>query len=236
MKKISKSLAAVVAFSIVMGFNESAVVIYLREIYYPGGFNFPLQPIEPLIAVTELCRELATLIMLAMTGYIAGKTRLQRYAYFALAFAVWDIFYYIFLYLFLAWPPSLFTWDILFLIPVPWVGPVWAPVLISLLMITGSVFVIIKTNLNPDYEIRSFHRVFLSAGALLCILSFIWDYLRYIAFQPALPGTHTDGLLHDMSAYIPTSFNLHLFFTGFTLLVIPVLEIVYNFKNKNHNH
>jgi membrane protein implicated in regulation of membrane protease activity len=50
-------------------------------------------------------------------------------------FAIWDIFYYIFLWLLIGWPESFFTWDILFLLPVTWVGPVLAPVINSLTMI-----------------------------------------------------------------------------------------------------
>ncbi|MBK6833902.1 MAG: hypothetical protein IPG89_06345 [Bacteroidetes bacterium] len=65
--------------------------------------------------------------MLVGAGIIAGKTRLTRFAYFIIAFAIWDIFYYVFLYVLLQWPESLFTWDILFLVPVPWTGPVIAP-------------------------------------------------------------------------------------------------------------
>src|ERR1044072_1842951 len=132
MNSLPKTIAWISLFAISMGFLESSVVIYLRELYYPSGFQFPLQPIPMAIARVEFFRELATLIMLIGVGILSGKTRLQRFAYFVLAFGIWDLFYYLFLYLFIGWPQSLATWDILFLIPVPWVGPVWAPCLLCL--------------------------------------------------------------------------------------------------------
>src|ERR1051326_1078616 len=111
-------------FAIAIGFLESAVVIYLRRMFYPGGFNFPLVPVDTQIAIVEFCREAATIIMLAAMGALIGKNASQRWAVFIYAFGLWDIFYYVFLKIFLDWPESVFNWDILFLIPVPWVGPV----------------------------------------------------------------------------------------------------------------
>src|SRR6218665_2831025 len=146
MKSLKKTLFWVSAFAVAMGFLESAVVIYLRAIYYKTGFDFPLTPMDPALAKVELLREAATVIMLVGIGYLAGTTRLQRFAFFCLSFAIWDIFYYVFLYLFLGWPTSLFTWDILFLIPLPWIGPVWAPCLLALLMIIGSLLIISTTH------------------------------------------------------------------------------------------
>jgi len=43
-------------FSIAMGLLETVVVIYLREIYYPDGFAFPLRPIAPNLIVAEFPR------------------------------------------------------------------------------------------------------------------------------------------------------------------------------------
>ncbi len=88
-------------FAIAMGFLETSVVVYLRELYYPEGFTFPLVIIPNKIAVVEFWREIATIIMLVGAGIIAGKTRLTRFAYFIIAFAIWDIFYYVFLYVLL---------------------------------------------------------------------------------------------------------------------------------------
>ncbi|MBL7138880.1 MAG: hypothetical protein ISS17_08905, partial [Bacteroidales bacterium] len=122
-------------FAIAMGFLESAVVVYLRAIYYPEGFAFPLKIIEGPVATTEILREAATLIMLITVAILAARRWIIRFAWFIYIFAIWDIFYYIFLWLLLGWPESLLTWDILFLIPTTWVGPVLAPVINSLTMI-----------------------------------------------------------------------------------------------------
>src|SRR5674476_343996 len=132
---ISYNLLWVTLFSVAMGMLESSVVIYLRELYYPAGFQFPLKATSYIVAVTEIFRELATLIMLLGIGVLAGKNKHERFAWFIYSFAIWDIFYYLFLFLIINWPVSLLDWDVLFLLPVMWVGPVWSPVLLSLLMI-----------------------------------------------------------------------------------------------------
>src|SRR5690349_1048470 len=143
MHHLRRSLLWLTLFSIAMGFLESAVVIYLRALYYPHGFEFPLVLMPNTMAGVELLREAATIVMLVSIGIIAGRNTAQRFSFFIYSFAVWDIFYYIFLKVFVDWPPSFFTWDILFIIPVPWVGPVLAPCIISLTMIVLTLFVII---------------------------------------------------------------------------------------------
>ena len=75
--------------------------------------------------------------MLAAVGMLAGRTRHARVGYTAIAFGVWDIVYYVFLRLIGGWPRSLLDWDVLFLLPLPWWGPVLAPVFIAMLMIVG---------------------------------------------------------------------------------------------------
>ncbi len=88
----------VVIFAVAMAWVEAAAVFYLRtlvdriEPYQPD----PLPLIEPLGAV-ELAREAATLVMLLAVGMLAGRTLRSRLGYTAVAFGVWDIFYYVFL-------------------------------------------------------------------------------------------------------------------------------------------
>jgi hypothetical protein len=211
-----KTIIWVSLFAIAMGFMESAVVIYLRELYYKTGFDFPLKTISPFIGKVEFFRELATIIMLVGIGIVAGKNKLQRFAYFVLAFAIWDIFYYIFLYVCLGWPQSLSTWDILFLIPVPWVGPVWAPCLLCLLMIIGSLFVIRKTGLDNNYRIPAVLWWMLISGAFICIVSFMWDYLAFTYNKDhSWSITSNEELFSDISTYVPQQFNYALFLFGF---------------------
>ena len=122
----------VAVFAAAMAWVESAVVFYLRtminriEPYQPH----PL-PLIGGLGPAELVREAATLIMLLMVGILAGRTWRSRLGYLAIAFGVWDIFYYIFLKLLCGWPHSVLDWDILFLLPLPWWGPVLAPVSLS---------------------------------------------------------------------------------------------------------
>jgi hypothetical protein len=37
-----KTIIWLAVFSMAMGYLESAVVVYLRKLYYPDGFKFPL--------------------------------------------------------------------------------------------------------------------------------------------------------------------------------------------------
>lgn len=122
-----------------MAFVEAAVVVYLRALYYPEGFSIILKQLPQLHLRIEAIRELATIIMLLAVAGIAGKKGWERFGYFMILFGVWDIFYYVFLKLSLNWPASVTDWDVLFLIPVPWIGPVIAPILVSLVLIVAGI-------------------------------------------------------------------------------------------------
>ena len=158
-KKSLKILAYLSVFAIAFGYFEASVVVYLRELYYPGGFNVPidlgfpyiffkdapyLQIIPDRILFTEIGREIATLTILVSAAFVCGKTKSERTAYFLWPFAIWDIFYYVFLKLLIGWPDSLGTIDVLFLIPVPWLAPVWVPIMASALMLAASAFILKK--------------------------------------------------------------------------------------------
>ena len=135
MQTLNRTLLSVTVFAIAMGFLEAIVVVYLRDIYYSGGFKFPLMIIPDSTLRIEILREFCTLVMLLSISFIAGKNKLEIFSYFLFTFALWDISYYIGLKLILNWPASFFTWDILFLIPIPWIGPVLAPLISSFTMI-----------------------------------------------------------------------------------------------------
>ncbi len=126
----------VVLFAVGMAWVEAASVYYLRVLVdrvVPYQAN-PL-PVAGALGLVEMVREAATLVMLLTVGMLAGRTWPTRLGYTAIAFGVWDILYYVFLVVMTGWPTSLFDWDILFLLPLPWWGPVLAPVSIAVLMV-----------------------------------------------------------------------------------------------------
>jgi hypothetical protein len=213
-------------FAIAMGFLETAVVVYMRELYYPEGFAFPIKVIPGHIALTELLREAATLIMLFGAGMAAGKKSSERFAYFIYTFAVWDIFYYIFLKLLLTWPESLMTWDLLFLIPVPWIGPVLAPVILSVTMIIFTLLIIRANNFSEQVRIKRREWFLLFIGSLVIILSFTNDYAHYIlnhySWCEIWSGRYNDALFTLSQSYIPPSFRWWIFIAGEILIIAAI--------------
>lgn len=129
-------VVAVAVYAFAMAYLESAVVVYLRQALGVGtGDVFPIDLESELsgrLGWIEIGREAATLLMIGGIGWVAGRTGLERLAWAAVVFGIWDIGYYWWLWVFSGWPDSLLTWDLLFLIPAPWAGPVWAPVAVSL--------------------------------------------------------------------------------------------------------
>lgn len=219
-------------FSIAMGFLEAAVVIYLRELYYPKGFNFPLAPISPTIALVEFLREAATVIMLLCIGIIAGKNKAERFSFFIFCFAVWDIIYYVVLKLFLNWPESFLTPDILFLIPIPWVGPVITPCIISVTMIVLTMIVVHYHQRNIIITINKREWFLLIFGALVLVVSFCWDYAGYVLRNNHslwLPSSK-EKLFDEVKNYIPQSFNWWLFSVGEMIVVAALIHIVRRHK------
>jgi len=205
----------VVLFSIAMAWVESAVVLYLRVLTHR------IQPYQsdplPLLAgvgQVELVREAATILMLLAVGWLAGHTVRSRLAFFTIAFSVWDIFYYVFLIPLTGWPKSLLDWDILFLLPLPWWGPVIAPVSISLLLITGCTLVIQfdqpESPLWPDRRVLAAGMV----GAGLALYVFMSDAIRVL-----------DQGADVIRQVLPTAFNWPLFGLGLALMALPVVNL-----------
>ena len=114
---VPHKLGWIAVFGIAFGFVESSVVVYLRSLYNPEGFTFPLRVMSAEHLLVELIRKAATLVILAAVGMLAGSRRWEKFGYFLVAFGVWDIFYYVWLKVLLNWPAGLLDWDILFLIP-----------------------------------------------------------------------------------------------------------------------
>lgn len=213
-KILTRTIIILTVYSIAMGFLEAAVVVYLRELFYPEGFEFPLKSMSLLVIKTELLREAATIIMLYSIGWLAAGTRSQRFAYFILCFAVWDIFYYVFLKLLLNWPSSIIEWDILFLIPVPWIGPVLAPVLVSLSLILWALM-IEYYSASGIAVIKKFQWWLFVTGCMVVIISFTLDYFIAL-FQGA-------DLLKFGAVHQPGHFNWLIFICGQLLMLTAIL-------------
>jgi len=212
--KYKSRIAINITFAIAMAWVEAAVVIYLRTMV---DRIFPYQ-VDPLplagdLGQIELVREAATLLMLLCVGWLCGRNTISRLAYAALAFGVWDIFYYIFLWLMGPWPSSLLDWDILFLIPLPWWGPVLAPVLIATLLIVGGLMI---TQLEEQGPLRVPARssLLVLGGVLLALYVFVEDTLT------ALPVG-----IEAIRGILPASFNWPLFLVALLMIAAPGVEI-----------
>ncbi len=219
--KIKNLLFWVTFYSIAMGFLESAVVIYLRQLLYPGpdGFTFPLRPMHHNLALVEVSREAATIVMLMAIGAVAGKSKAEKFAWFLYSFAIWDIFYYVFLYVFLGWPQNLMTWDILFLIPVPWVGPVLSPVIIDIVMILFALTIVRYSIKKSQVALRLSETLMLLTGGFIVVCSFTYDYV--VQYWPQLYRQISGGrsLLSEMYNYSPAWFNWYLFSFGALIMI-----------------
>jgi len=219
----------VTLFSIAMGMLESAVVVYLRELYYPEGFAFPLKMMSASLIVTEILREIATLIMLIAIGFLAGRTKTEKFGYFIYSFAVWDIFYYVFLKLLLNWPDSLLTLDILFLLPTTWVGPVITPILLSFAMIALALYIVVFTNKHKDTHIAFQEWLLLISGSLICIVSFTYEYSCYILKQFSFGKLFipNEKLMEYAIQFIPVKFPWLIFGLGFAIILTGIGRFIY---------
>jgi len=206
--------AVVVVFATAMAYLESAVVLYLRTL---GDRLEPYQPnpLPPAIdfGSAELLREAATIVMLAMVGWLAGRSLRARFGYFLVAFGMWDIFYYVFLKPLTGWPRTLLDWDVLFLIPLPWWGPVIAPMCIAALMVTYGTLLSQCERKGEGPSLGWNVRLAGGAGLALALYAFMADAIRV-----APEGKRA---LQDM---LPARFNWPLFIAALLLMTAPILS------------
>lgn len=220
-------IITVTLFAIAMGYLESSVVVYLRELYYPEGFAFPLKILSMRIAVTELFREFATMVMLVTIGIIAGRSKLEKFGFFIFAFGIWDIFYYIFLWLLLGWPESLFAWDILFMLPTTWVGPILAPVINASTMVIFGGLIWHFQSKGKLLTVKMREWTMLISGSLILIISYIEDYVSYLhkefswgeIFFPSDSGK----LMEAATLYVPQQFSWWIFWIGQLLIMLAIM-------------
>src|SRR5216684_5809191 len=142
-------------FAASFGFLEAVVVVYLRAavgllpgyqgtlsdvVRMSGEFYVQSQSISQFpksLLTLELLREAATILMLLSVAFLTSSKSRARAAVFLWTFALWDAVYYAGLWATVRWPLSLRDPDVLFLIPVPWISPVWFPLLVSALALAA---------------------------------------------------------------------------------------------------
>ncbi len=236
MKPVCKTILILSLFSIAMAFLETTVVVYLRELYYPEGFDFPLKMLDYNIGIIEFFREAATMLMILTVAMLTGKTLNQRFAAFIYIFAIWDIFYYIFLYVTLGWPSSLMTWDILFLIPTTWVGPVLAPVINSIMMIVlaWGILYAERKDLKPIVKKRDW--LLLISGSLIVIVAYLEDFVSFLlntySFSELPKVIYSDTVIELSSAYIPVDFRWWVFLAGVFLHAMAIADVFIRARKK----
>ncbi len=215
---LGRAVVALLLFGLAFGYVEAAVVVYLRGFYEPlhqriypevsATDLFPILRLDHLETAgsaylhrlqIELVREAATLLMLAAVALAVARNLRQWLASFMIAFGVWDIFFYAFLRVLIGWPASLFDWDLLFLLPVPWVGPVVAPVLVALSMIAAGVILLRREAAGRPVRMGWGDWLAAIVAACIIIVAFCWDYR------------------HILAGGAPESFNWPLFIIGLAL-------------------
>jgi hypothetical protein len=215
MRDLLRRLSIVFTYAIAMAWVESAVVVYLRVLI---GRVDPYQtdplPVSVGLGWIEVGREIATLIMLLTVGWLAGRTSRSRSGYSLLACGTWDIFYYLFLIPMSGWPQSLLDWDVLFLVPLPWWGPVVCPILISVLLIIGGMLVALGEDIQKPVWPHRWSWILNLLGVGLALYTFM---------TPALQAMQ--GGAQAVRQVLPDSFNWTLFGLAFALLAVPILDV-----------
>jgi len=198
---MKKKVVFLVVFAAAMAFVEAAVVVYLRDLL-GGGPLFPMKDLSPKLLTLEIGREGATVVMLLCVASLSFRGGARRMGAFLLAFAAWDIFYYVWLRVAIGWPAGLSDWDILFLIPLPWVGPVWSVLLICAGMIGFSVF-FLRAPEEAPFAPGLWGWATGAAGALAVIGSYIFEWVK-IGYGKG----------------VPSAFSLPPYFAGILLLAV----------------
>jgi len=214
--KARRTWLLVVIFAAAMAWVEAACVYDLRVLVDRlEPYQADPLPIAGRLGNIELIREAATLVMLAAVGALAGRTSRARLGYTAVAFGVWDICYYVWLKAIYGWPQSLLDWDVLFLLPLPWWGPVVAPACIAALMIVWGTLASAPAWDSHHGEVGTRLWAAAALGAVLALYAFMADALR------AMP--HGADAVRTV---LPKTFNWSVFLFAFALMAAPVVPMV----------
>lgn len=202
-----RRLPVVAVYAIAMAYVEATVVVYLREIYGIEDIVRDLPATTDRFTAIEVGREAATVVMLLTVGWLAGLRLQDRLGHFVFAFGLWDITYYGWLALLEGWPRSLLDWDVLFLIPVPWWGPVLAPALIAAVMCVAGAAAVFGADRGVSWRLSRTNAAVALAGVGIMLYTFMADAL----------GAAPDGM--DAVARVrPSDFQWPLFLVGFAVM------------------
>ena len=216
----TRNLLWLTLFAVGMAQVEASLVVHLRSIYYPGNplEIFPLNLLSHRDLAIELVRELASVVMILSVALLTARGFTRVFAVFVYVFGLWDLFYYLWLKIMIGWPVSWFEWDVLFLIPWPWLGPWISPALIALLFVVWGGWILTSPN-----QVRFTRRTTLLfvAGALLALIAFL---------LPAVPL-----LLEGEEAfrgYQPDDFRWSLFIPGYMLMIISLWRVARDVRGR----
>ena len=202
--KLRYKIMVVSLFAAAMAYIEAAVVVYLRELYYPGGFSFPLKMLPAKMVIIEVLREAATVVMLAAAAFLSDRKLGGRCGYLLYLFGLWDIFYYIWLKITLGWPSTLLEWDVLFLIPVPWIAPVLAPVLIAAVMVSFGFLIVKRYDRGGTFRPDPLSWSGFAVAVISIWVSFVYDTGATLNHKPPLNYPYfllAAGLLFSVGAF-----------------------------------
>ena len=216
-----RRLPLVALYAVAMGYAEAAVVAYLREARGIDDLLRDLPTQFDRLAAIEVGREAATVVMLLSVGWMAGRMLQDRLGFFVFAFGLWDIAYYFWLALFEGWPRSPLDWDVLFLIPVPWWGPVLAPALIAAVMCVGGAAAVWGADTGVRWRLTRTNAAVAAAGVAIVLYTFTADGL----------GRIPDGV-DAVARTRPSDFEWPLFALGFLVMSWAGLRVTWPRSSK----
>lgn len=193
-------------FAIAMAHVEASLVIYLRNLYYPENplSLFPIVPLSHRHLLIEIVRELATIVMLLSVSMLSARGPIRVFASFVYLFGTWDLLYYLWLKLMIGWPVDWLEWDVLFLLPWPWLAPWITAASIAMLFSIWGGWVLLAT---PRMGFTRTALALFSAGALLALAAFLLPAL------PLLPEGE-----EAMRNFVPNGFAWVLYLPGLLMM------------------
>ena len=220
----TRRLVWVGLFALAMAFVEAAVVVYLRRIFGVVDLVRDAAAYDPSIALIEIAREAATLLMLMAVGCATGRSIQARAGFALFAFGLWDILYYVWLRVLLGWPGSLLDEDVLFLIPLPWWGPVLAPILIALLAAAFGAVLVLREEEGCPVRPGRVEWAAILAGITVVLFTFMADALG------ALPAS-----AEDLSRLKPNAFLWPPFLAGLAAMVLGLWRAARSSTRRNRS-